>query len=110
MRCAKRSAPPTDDVTDRVVLAAGRVEHGAHFLAFDLEWHRVAVAELLRVARGEVRLYPTNGGVDADVHPFVVALVDDWRERRDIVSSFHESGYEEGIRGANRFLRIRRVG
>ena len=76
---------------------------------FDLDWHRTAIAELLRVTRGEVRFYPTTTcDADARPHPFLDPLLESLRADDTLEASFADSRYQQGLVGANRFLRIRR--
>ncbi len=71
-----------------------------------LAWHRQAFAELLRVCRGELRMYPahTLQGAEAQLHPYVAALLDDlppgWQADTFL------SQYDQGIRGEVVGLRL----
>ncbi|MCP9848698.1 class I SAM-dependent methyltransferase [Cyanobium sp. Morenito 9A2] len=76
---------------------------------FDLAWHRRALAELRRVSRGEVRLYPVHTvSRPARLHPYVEALLAElpapWSGRL-----FHPS-YDQGFEGETPGLLLRRPG
>ena len=72
----------------------------------DLAWHRRALAELLRVCRRELRIYPAHTiTLPARVHPYVEPLIADlpagWR------ASLEPTGYDQGSAGDTPMLRIR---
>ena len=76
---------------------------------FDLAWHRAAIAELLRVTRGEVRLYPTTTvTADAQVHPYVEPLMASLHQDAGLETTYEPSRFDQGLSGPNRYLRIRR--
>lgn len=73
----------------------------------DLEWHRLALAELCRVSRQQVRLYPAHTiALEACRHPYATALLMElppgWRGR------FVPSGYDQGHRGCTDALHLER--
>lgn len=76
---------------------------------FDLDWHRRAVAELLRLATREVRLYPahTAQGV-VERHPFAAVLLAELPE--PWTGAFVSPGYEQGHVGCTDGLRLSRRG
>ena len=64
----------------------------------DLDWHRTALAELCRVSRAEVRLYPAHTQTfPAKPHPYAEALLAElsppWR------GSFAPRPYDQGFSG-----------
>ncbi|WP_193814070.1 hypothetical protein [Cyanobium sp. LEGE 06143] len=73
-----------------------------------LEWHRQALRELMRVAAGELRVYPahTQHGSEAVLHPYVKPLLKTidpaW------TSTFFHSPCDQGIKGATVGLLFRR--
>ena len=75
----------------------------------DLEWHRRALAELMRVTAGELRVYPahTQHGSRAVLHPYVKPLLDTvgpgWR------SGLFQSCCDQGLRGDTVGLLLRRA-
>jgi SAM-dependent methyltransferase len=74
---------------------------------FDLAWHRRALAELLRVSRREVRLYPAHTLQGRSLrHPYAEALLaavsEPWQ------GSFFPSSYDQGHRGCTDGLRFQR--
>jgi SAM-dependent methyltransferase len=74
---------------------------------FDLHWHRRALAELLRVSRREVRLYPAHTierrpKVHPWVEPLLATLPPDWQ------GQLEDTTYDEGFEGATPMLRLRR--
>ena len=76
---------------------------------FDLPWHRRALAELLRVCRRELRIFPAYTiTMPARVHPYVSPLIADlpmgWQ------ASLEPTSYDQGAAGETPMLRIRRVG
>lgn len=82
----------------------GLVPHGG----FDLDWHRRALAELLRVSREAVRLYPAHTMErQAKRHPYAEALLahlpPGWRGR------FAPSRYDQGHEGITEALELERV-
>jgi SAM-dependent methyltransferase len=75
---------------------------------FDLAWHRRALAELLRVCRRELRIFPAYTiTMPARVHPYVAPLIADlpagWQASLELTS------YDQGAAGDTPMLRIRRV-
>lgn len=73
----------------------------------DLAWHRRALAELCRVSRREVRLYPAHTiALDAVRHPYAEALLAElpasWRGR------FVSSRYDQGHQGCTEALHLER--
>ena len=73
----------------------------------DLDWHRRALAELCRVSRREVRLYPAHTiALDAVRHPYAEALLASlpagWR------GGFVASRYDQGHQGCNEALLLDR--
>jgi hypothetical protein len=79
----------------------GLVEDGG----FDLAWHLAALAELLRVSRREVRLYPAHTLQGIGVrHPYAEALLQDlppgWS------GAFTSPPYDQGHRGCTDGLRL----
>jgi hypothetical protein len=73
----------------------------------DLAWHRRALAELCRVSRREVRLYPAHTiALDACRHPYAEALLAElpsgWRGR------FVSSRYDQGHQGCTDGLQLER--
>jgi len=83
-------------------LAAGGLMAGD---GLDLAWHRSALAELCRVSRREVRLYPAHTvALDAVRHPYAEALQAElppgWQGR------FVASRYDQGHRGCNEALQL----
>lgn len=73
----------------------------------DLDWHRRALAELCRVSRREVRLYPAHTiALDAVRHPYAEALLEElpagWRGR------CVPSRYDQGHQGSNETLHLER--
>jgi hypothetical protein len=117
-RAASLPSLPFADRSFDLVLSANLLfsysdpEHGGLLPGspFDLAWHGTAIAEMLRVTRGEVRLYPTTTcDAQAKVHPFVEPLLATLGARGDVEASFGDSRYEQGLVGQNRFLRLRRV-
>ena len=74
---------------------------------FDLPWHRRALAELLRLSRREVRIYPAHTmELEPRVHPWVApllaALPPGWEGRLEPTS------YDEGFAGETPMLLLRR--
>ena len=75
----------------------------------DLAWHRLALAELCRLSRREVRLYPAHTiALEARRHPYAEALLAalpaGWRGR------FALSRYDQGHQGCNEALHLERIG
>lgn len=73
----------------------------------DLDWHRRALAELCRVSRREVRLYPAHTiALHARRHPYAEALLAElpagWRGR------FVPSRYDQGHQGCTDALHLER--
>lgn len=73
----------------------------------DLAWHRRALAELCRVSRREVRLYPAHTiALEAVRHPYAAALLAElpagWQGR------FVASPYDQGHQGCNEALQLER--
>lgn len=84
--------------------AAGGLMAGA---GLDLDWHRQALAELCRVSRREVRLYPAHTiDLQARRHPYATALLaalpPGWQGR------FSASTYDQGHQGCTDGLRLER--
>lgn len=76
---------------------------------FDLAWHRRALAELLRVCRKELRIFPAHTiTLPTRVHPYVAPLLAElpaeWQGHLEPTS------YDQGAVGETQLLRIRRVG
>ena len=74
---------------------------------FDLDWHRRALAELLRVSRQEVRIYPAHTierhpRVHPWVQPLLASLPPGWQGHLEPTS------YDEGFEGETPMLRLRR--
>ncbi len=74
---------------------------------FDLEWHRRALAELLRVSRREVRIYPAHTierrpKVHPWVEPLLATLPPGWQ------GQLEDTAYDEGFEGETPMLRLRR--
>jgi hypothetical protein len=74
---------------------------------FDLAWHRRALAELLRVCRRELRIYPAHTiTLPTRVHPYVEPLIAElpagWQ------ASLEPTSYDQGAAGDTPMLRIRR--
>lgn len=74
---------------------------------FDLPWHRRALAELLRVSRREVRIYPAHTmELEPRVHPWVepllAALPTGWEGHLELTR------YDEGFAGETPMLLLRR--
>jgi SAM-dependent methyltransferase len=72
---------------------------------FDLAWHRTALAELLRVSRREVRLYPAHTLQGVGVcHPYAEALLQElpaaWQ------GTFTCPDYDQGHTGCTDGLRL----
>ena len=84
------------------------VEGGLHEpSSFDLAWHRRALEKLLRVCRGELRLYPAHTiSTPARLHPYVAPLLADlppgWS------ATLEETSYDQGFNGEMPMLRIQR--
>ena len=79
-----------------------------HFLftyddRLDLEFHRAVVAELRRVARSEVRVYPLVG-LQGERSPHLEPLLDELR-RQGVQATVQPVGYEFQL-GANEMLRL----
>ena len=73
----------------------------------DLHWHRIALAELCRVSRNQVRLYPAHTQtLPACRHPYAEALLADlpspW------CGSFVPRRYDQGFSGCTDGLELRR--
>jgi hypothetical protein len=71
----------------------------------DLDWHRAALAELCRVSRREVRLYPAHTQTfPAERHPYAEALLaelpEPWR------GSFAARTYDQGFSGCTDGLQL----
>jgi hypothetical protein len=86
-------------------LDAGGLMAGA---GLDLDWHRRALAELCRVSRREVRLYPAHTiALDACRHPYAEALLAElpagWR------GGFRPSRYDQGHGGCHDGLWLERL-
>jgi hypothetical protein len=63
---------------------------------FTLEWHLAAADELLRVTRGEVRLYPTTTrSLKPERHPFAEAIAERCRQR-GVGARFERSSFARG--------------
>ncbi|WP_204358914.1 methyltransferase [Streptosporangium sp. 'caverna'] len=73
---------------------------------FGQEWHRAAIAEMSRVCRGEVRIFPLVRMGDAEPVAFLDALRADLRAE-GLVCEVREVPYEFQ-RGANRMLTVGR--
>lgn len=76
---------------------------------FDLAWHHRALAELLRVCRRELRIFPAHTiTLPTRVHPYVAPLIANlpagWQ------ASLEPTSYDQGASGETPMLRIRRVG
>lgn len=83
-------------------IAAGGLNAGNDF---DLAWHRRALAELLRVCRGDLRIYPAHSITrPAQRHPYLAPLMEDlppgWRWWLE------PTPYDEGFDGEVRLLRL----
>jgi len=61
----------------------------------DLEFHRASIHELIRVCRGELRLYPIMTHGKARLHPYVAQIIGQLAAD-GISMSFVESAYEQG--------------
>lgn len=75
---------------------------------FDLAWHQQALAELCRVSRQAVRLYPAHTiERQAHRHPYAETLLDElppgWR------GSFVSSRYDQGHDGCTDALQLERI-
>jgi hypothetical protein len=75
----------------------------------DLAWHRRALAELCRLSRREVRLYPAHTiAQQARRHPYAEVLLGElpagWRGR------FAPSRYDQGHQGCTDALLLERIG
>ena len=75
----------------------------------DLAWHRRALAELLRVCRQELRIFPAHTiTLPTQVHPYVAPLLAElpvgWQ------ACLESTSYDQGAVGETSMLRIRRVG
>ena len=86
-------------------LADGGLMAGA---GLDLAWHRRALAELCRVSRRQVRLYPAHTiALNARRHPYAEALLAElppgWRGR------FVASPYDQGHLGSTEALHLERI-
>lgn len=86
-------------------LADGGLMAGA---GLDLAWHRRALAELCRVSRRQVRLYPAHTiALNARRHPYAEALLAElppgWRGR------FVASPYDQGHQGSTEALHLERI-
>lgn len=73
----------------------------------DLAWHRSALAELCRVSRAQVRLYPAHTHrLPVGRHPYAEALLADlppsWQ------GEFVQRGYDQGFSGATEGLQLHR--
>jgi len=85
-------------------IADGGLMAGA---GLDLAWHRRALAELCRVSRAQVRLYPAHTiALEARRHPYAEALLaalpSGWHGR------FLPSRYDQGHQGCNEALQLER--
>lgn len=82
---------------------------GLHeFDCFDLAWHRRALAELLRVCRREVRIYPAHTiTVPTRVHPYVELLLADLPPEWE--ASLESTTYDQGAVGETPMLRLCRL-
>lgn len=85
-------------------IADGGLMGGA---GLDLAWHRRALAELCRVSRRQVRLYPAHTiALEARRHPYAEALLAElpagWRGR------FAPSRYDQGHQGCTDALLLER--
>jgi hypothetical protein len=66
---------------------------------FDLDWHRRALAELLRIASGEVRVFPLVVQGTGDPVPFLGQLIDELRadgfavSLRDVAFEFQRDAH-----------------
>ncbi len=72
----------------------------------DLAWHRRSLAELLRVCRRELRIYPAHTiTLPTRVHPYVEPLIAElpagWQ------ASLEPTSYDQGAAGDTPMLRIR---
>lgn len=76
--------------------------------ALDLLWHTQAIAELLRVSRYEVRIYPahTQWGNTAVLHPYIEPLLSSLPETWQ--GSTFLSAWDQGIKGSRQGLLLRR--
>lgn len=72
----------------------------------DVQWHRAALADLVRVARGEVRIFPLVMQATAAAVPFLDQLIDEVR-RQGHDADVRNVPYEFQ-RGADKMLVIRR--
>ncbi len=76
---------------------------------FDLDWHRRALAELLRVSRREVRIYPAHTierrpRAHPWVEPLLAGLPPGWQ------GQLEPTAYDEGFEGETPLLRLWRPG
>jgi len=89
---------------------APRADGGVFELGcFDLAWHQAALAELLRISRRQVRLYPAHTGTrPARIHPYVEPLLaglpTPWR------GHLQSTGYDQGFEGVTPMLLLERGG
>ena len=108
---------PLDDNSIDLVLSghllfvyAPLADGGLHQLdCFDLNWHRRALAELLRVSRREVRIFPAHTiTLPTRVHPYVAPLLAElpagWQ------GSLENTAYDQGSVGDCPMLRLRCAG
>lgn len=84
----------------------------SHFLflygdRLDPEFHRATLKELMRVAAGEVRIFPLQG-LDAKPYPHLAAMLDFLSQER--IAAEIVSVPFEFQRGSNQMLRLRRMG
>ncbi len=75
---------------------------------FDLAWHRQALAELCRVSRAEVRVYPAHTITrPARPHPYLEPLLGGleplWR------AELYAPRYDQGLEGETPGLRLQRI-
>ena len=86
-----------------------QADGGLHELdCFDLAWHRRALAELLRVCRRELRIFPAHTiTLPTRVHPYVAPLIAELPEGWQ--ASLEPTSYDQGSAGETPMLRIRRV-
>ena len=73
----------------------------------DLSWHRAALAELCRVSRQQVRLYPAHTQtLPAHRHPYAEALLADLPASWS--GGFVPRSYDQGFRGCTDGLELKR--
>jgi hypothetical protein len=66
---------------------------------FDLAFHRAAIRELLRVTKGEVRIFPAHtmsATNSADRHPFAVTIAEEINAEGEFDAHFYSSSFHSG--------------